>query len=84
LVSLPACASRPVRSATVAVLSRTPSSTCRGCRWSSTSARACTGVSRRVGCCSARATPTSSPARPGRSTGRSTSGCASGSATSSR
>ena len=43
------------------------------CRWCSTSARACTGGSRRAGCCSAGATRTRRRARPGRSTGRCTS-----------
>ena len=52
--------------------SRTRRSPSIGCRWCSTSAPGCTGGSRRAGCSSAGATPTSSPARRARSTGRRT------------
>ena len=69
-----ASGSRPARPATRSPCSsRTRRSTSSGCRWSSTSARACTGGSRRAGCCSAGATRTRRPARRARSTGRCTS-----------
>ena len=67
-VRIPAGAARH----TVAVLEPDPCSTSRGCRWSSTSVPGSTGGSRKVGCCSAGATPTRCPARRARSTGTTT------------
>ena len=71
------CGSRPGPRATRSPCwSRTRRSPSSGCRWCSTSAPGCTGGSRRAGCCSAGAIPTSSPARRARSTGRPTSAIA--------